>query len=229
MKHKAKIEELEKRLEYRFKERQHLESALTHRSCKEGENNERLEFLGDAVLDLIVGEHLYLAFPKSSEGELSKIRAALVNERSFARLAGALHLERYIRLSAAEEHNQGRAKPSILSNAFEAVIGAIYLDSGLDEAKRVALSALQSCFPVIDPAELLDDHKTRLQEVTQARFGVIPEYAVVAAVGPDHKKEFEIELLIDGKLFATGRGNSKKAAQQEAARAALISLEKGQQ
>ena len=144
-------------------------------------------------------------------------------------MAGVLELARHIRLSSAEDHNQGRAKPSILSNAFEAVIGAVYLDGGLEAAKRVALAALKSGFPVIDPVALLDDYKTRLQEVTQARFGVIPEYSVVAAVGPDHKKEFEIELLIDGKHFATGRGGSKKAAQQEAARAALISLERGAQ
>jgi ribonuclease-3 len=207
-----------------FKDALLLQTALRHRSCKEGADNERLEFLGDAVLDLIVGEYLYHKLPEAAEGDLSKLRAALVNERSFARLAQALDLGRHIHLSAAEEHNRGRSKPSILSNAFEALIGAIYLDGGLEPARDAALQVLKRCFPEIRPDDLITDHKTRLQEETQARFGVIPEYRVVAAIGPDHLKEFEVALFIDDKQRATGKGGSKKSAQQAAAKAALQAL-----
>lgn len=220
------LNQLQGLLGYRFEQIGLLQMALRHRSCKEGADNERLEFLGDAVLDLIVGEHLYRTLERSSEGELSKVRAALVNERSFARMAQALELGRYITLSAAEEHNHGRSKPSILSNAFEAVIGAIYLDGGLEPARITSMAVLKRCYPQIRPDDLIEDHKTRLQEVTQARFGVIPVYRVVAAVGPDHKKEFEIELSVDNRVLATAKGSSKKNAQQEAAKVALAGLEK---
>ncbi len=218
------IATLQQAVGYLFEKPALLETALRHRSCKGGADNERLEFLGDAVLDLIVGEYLYHKLPDAPEGDLSKLRAALVNERSFARLAQALHLGRHIHLSAAEEHNRGRDKPSILSNAFEAVIGAIYLDGGLQPARKAALRVLERCFPEIRPDDLITDYKTRLQEVTQARFGVIPEYRVVAAVGPDHQKEFEIVLSIADEEVATGKGGSKKSAQQAAAKAALQAL-----
>lgn len=221
-----KLNELQKLLKYRFKDIKLLEVALTHRSYKESTNNERLEFLGDAVLDLIVGEYLFVNYPTYSEGELSKIRAALVNEKSFAKLASFLKLGKFIRLSSAEEHNRGREKPSILSNAFEAVIGAIYLDSSIVEAKTVALEAINASVGKLDPKTLIDDYKTALQEVTQAKFGVIPEYTVISEAGPDHKKEFEIELLISGKRVAAAKGNSKKTAQQNAAKIALEKLER---
>ncbi|NPA29281.1 MAG: ribonuclease III, partial [Epsilonproteobacteria bacterium] len=136
---------LEARLGYDFKDRQKLVEALTHKSYKKPYNNERLEFLGDAVLDLVVGEYLYEKFPKAKEGELSKMRASLVNEAGFKKLADALRLGEYIFISPAEENNKGREKPSLLSNAFEAVMGAVYLESGLDEVRRITIALIEAC------------------------------------------------------------------------------------
>jgi ribonuclease-3 len=220
------ISELEKSLGYQFKNKKLITEALTHRSYKKEVNNERLEFLGDAVMDLIVGEYLFHLFPKAEEGILSKLRAALVNEDSFTRLAKRLNLGKFLYLSPAEENNKGREKPSILSSAFEAVMGAIYLESGFEKAKDVALKLLKKEFPVITPEELLKDYKTTLQEITQAHFGVVPEYKVLNASGPDHKKEFEIGVFIHGKKYAVAKGKSKKAAQQEGARLTIDMLKK---
>jgi len=218
------IKELEKSLGYQFKNEKLITEALTHRSYKKDINNERLEFLGDAVMDLIVGEYLFHLFPKAEEGTLSKLRAALVNEDSFTRLAKRLDLGRYLYLSPAEENNNGREKPSILSSAFEAVIGAIYLEAGFEKVKEVALSLIKQEFPVITPEELLKDYKTTLQEITQAHFGVVPEYRLISAHGPDHKKEFEIGVFIHDKEYARAKGKSKKTAQQEGARLTIEML-----
>ena len=220
------IVELEKSLGYQFQDEKLITEALTHRSYKKEINNERLEFLGDAVMDLIVGEYLFELFPKAEEGTLSKLRAALVNEDSFTRLAKRLNLGKFLYLSPAEENNNGREKPSILSSAFEAVIGAIYLESGFDAAKDVALRLLKAEFPVITPEELLKDYKTTLQEITQAYFGVVPEYRLISTSGPDHKKEFEIGVYIQDKEYARAKGKSKKTAQQEGARLTIEMLKK---
>jgi ribonuclease-3 len=220
------IIELEKSLGYQFKDEKLITEALTHRSYKKEVNNERLEFLGDAVMDLIVGEYLFHLFPKAEEGMLSKLRAALVNEDSFTRLAKRLNLGKFLYLSPAEENNNGREKPSILSSAFEAVMGAVYLESGFNTAKDVALKLLKAEFPVITPEELLKDYKTTLQEITQAHFGVVPEYRVVNASGPDHKKEFEIGVYIQDKEYARAKGKSKKTAQQEGAKLTIEKLKK---
>jgi len=220
------ISELEKSLGYQFKNKKLITEALTHRSYKKEVNNERLEFLGDAVMDLIVGEYLFHLFPKAEEGILSKLRAALVNEDSFTRLAKRLNLGKYLYLSPAEENNNGREKPSILSSAFEAVMGAIYLESGFEKAKDVALKLLKKEFPIITPEELLKDYKTTLQEITQAHFGVVPEYRLISASGPDHKKEFEIGVFIQDREYARAKGKSKKTAQQEGARLTIDILKK---
>jgi ribonuclease-3 len=220
------INELEKSLGYQFKNEKLITEALTHRSYKKDVNNERLEFLGDAVMDLIVGEYLFYLFPKAEEGTLSKLRAALVNEDSFTRLAKRLNLGKFLYLSPAEENNNGREKPSILSSAFEAVMGAIYLESGFEIVKDVALKLLKAEFPVITPEELLKDYKTTLQEITQAHFGVVPEYRLISASGPDHKKEFEIGVYIQDKEYARAKGKSKKTAQQEGARLTIEILKK---
>jgi ribonuclease-3 len=219
-------EELQKSLGYQFKNEKLITEALTHRSYTKDFNNERLEYLGDAVLDLIVGEYLYHLFPKAEEGILSKLRAALVNEDSFTRLARRLDLGKYLFLSPAEENNRGREKPSILSSAFEALIGALYLEAGFDKAKEVALKLLKEEFPKITPEELLKDYKTTLQEITQAHFGVVPEYRLISATGPDHKKEFEIGVYINDKEYARAKGKSKKTAQQEGARLTIEKLKK---
>ncbi len=218
--------ELEKRLGYDFENKALLIEALTHKSYKQPYNNERLEFLGDAVLDLVVGEYLFKKFPDSDEGVLSKIRAALVNESGFTRLAKVLELGEYIYLSPAEENNNGREKPSLLSNAFEAVMGAIYLEAGLERVREIAVALLESSYPKIDLKTLSKDYKTALQELTQATHGTTPSYELLGAFGPDHKKEFEVAVTLAGERIATARGKSKKEAQQKAAHIALERLRK---
>ncbi|WP_187647521.1 ribonuclease III [Nitrosophilus labii] len=220
------LRKFEERLGYTFKNRNLLIEALTHKSYKKPYNNERLEFLGDAVLDLVIGEYLFFKFPNANEGELSKMRASLVNEDGFARLANELELGKYIFISAAEENNNGRNKPSLLSNAFEAVMGAIYLESGLDEVKKITLKLLEKIYPKIDLNTLFKDYKTTLQELTQAKYGTTPEYKLISSYGPDHKKEFEVAVLLHGEMLSSAKGKSKKAAQQEAAKKALEILKK---
>ena len=215
---------LEKSLGYEFKNKKLITEALTHKSFKKPYDNERLEFLGDAVLDLIVGEYLYKKFSKSAEGNLSKIRASLVNETGFDKLARSLDLGSYILLSNAEENNGGREKSSLLSNAFEAVIGAIYLESGLKVAEVIAINLIEKNHKEISLDSLFSDYKTLLQELTQSMFGVTPTYEVIASRGPDHQKEFEIAVSIQEKEYAKAIGKSKKIAQQEAAKIAIEML-----
>jgi len=218
---RKKIEELEEALGYKFKDEKLIIEALTHKSYKQPYDNERLEFLGDAVLDLVVGEYLFKKFRDSDEGKLSKIRASLVNETGFDKLARALNLGKYIYLSSAEENNGGREKPSLLSNAFEAVMGAIYLESGLEKVREIAIALIEQNHKDISLDSLFRDFKTTLQELTQARFGTTPEYKVVASRGPDHQKEFEVAVFIENKEYARAVGKSKKIAQQEAAQQAI--------
>jgi len=218
------IATLEEKLGYKFKDQKLIIEALTHKSYKQPYDNERLEFLGDAVLDLIVGEYLFKKFSKSDEGKLSKIRASLVNESGFDKLARSLHLGDHILLSNAEENNGGREKPSLLSNAFEAIIGAIYLEDGLKTVNDIAIKLIESNHKEISLDSLFRDFKTTLQELTQARFGVTPEYKVLASRGPDHLKEFEVGVFIQDKEYAKAIGKSKKIAQQEAAKEAVTLL-----
>ncbi|MDD5211247.1 MAG: ribonuclease III [Sulfuricurvum sp.] len=220
------LQTLQEQLGYQFQGKELLIEALTHKSYKQPYNNERLEFLGDAVLDLIVGEYLYKKFTHFEEGNLSKMRASLVNEGGFTRLATYLNLGEYIYLSNAEENNSGRTKSSLLSNAFEALMGAIYLETGLDTVRRITIDLLEKVHPDISLDSLFKDYKTSLQELTQAHYGITPDYQLVAAHGPDHKKEFEIAAFIDGKRYASAVGKSKKQAQQEAAKIALDILSK---
>jgi len=215
---------LEERIDYVFKDKDLIIEALTHKSYKKPYNNERLEFLGDAVLDLIVGEYLFTRFPKSNEGILSKIRASLVNESGFTLIARKLDLGSYIYLSSAEENNNGRDKPSLLSNAFESIIGAIYLDSGLSVAKEIAIKLIEECHPKIDLDSLSKDYKTALQELTQSVHGVTPVYKLIDSFGPDHKKEFVIAIVLNDETIATAKGKSKKEAQQNSAKLALKAL-----
>ncbi len=212
---------LEKCLDYQFKNKDLIIEALTHKSYKKPYNNERLEFLGDAVLNLIVGEYLFKKFPKSNEGDLSKIRASLVNETGFTKLANDIKLGDYIYISNAEERNEGRTKSSILSDAFESVMGAIYLESGVKILKVIILHLLETSYEEINLDVLFSDYKTALQEITQAKFGSIPEYRVEASYGPDHKKEFEVSIWIDGKTYGKAIGKSKKLAQQAVAKIAI--------
>ena len=218
---------LEECLDYQFKDKNLIIEALTHKSYKKAYNNERLEFLGDAVLNLIVGEFLFNKFPQSNEGDLSKLRANLVNEKGFTKLANAIHLGDYIYLSDAEERNKGRYKASILSDAFEAIMGAIYIEAGLDTLKPIILDLLSKNYKNITLDNLFSDYKTALQEVTQAKFGTIPVYKLESATGPDHLKIFELSLWINDKKYVTTTGKSKKLAQQAAAKIVLEQLKNG--
>jgi len=218
------IKALEKALNYKFKRADLITEALTHKSYKKPYNNERLEFLGDAVLDLIVGEYLFNKFPKEDEGVLSKIRASLVNEKGFTRLAKKINLGNSLLISLAEENNDGRTKPSLLSNAFEAIIGAIYLESGLKVSSDITIKLIESTYQSIDLNSLSKDFKTTLQELTQADFGETPTYKLVRSFGPDHKKEFEIAVELQNRVIASALGKSKKEAQQRVAEIALKKL-----
>jgi len=220
----SELSKLEETLGYNFKDKQLIIEALTHKSFKKPYNNERLEFLGDAVLDLIVGEYLYNKFPKKDEGTLSKIRASLVNEGGFAKLAKVLNLGEFLFLSAAEENNKGRTKKSLLSNAFEAVMGAIYLEAGLERAREIAIKLLEENYPKIDLDSLCKDYKTSLQELTQAEYGTTPTYTLIGSSGPDHDKVFEVAVMLNDKEISRAKGKSKKEAQQDAAKIALAKL-----
>lgn len=219
-------QQLEASIGYVFKDSHLLLEALTHKSCKFSYSNERLEFLGDAVLDLLVGEYLFHRFPHAHEGELSKLRACIVNEKGFMNLAKLLHLGDYLLISQGEERNHGRNKPSILSNAFEALIGAIYLESSdsLCFIKKLVYGLLERQYAKIDLGSLFMDYKTALQECTQALFGEIPRYELINSSGPDHKKYFEIAIIVQGMEYARAVGTSKKDAQQKAAKIALHKL-----
>jgi ribonuclease-3 len=220
------LTKLQKTLRYTFSDKKLIIEALTHKSYKQPYNNERLEFLGDAVLDLIVGEYLFDRFPSYNEGHLSKMRASLVNEGGFTLLAKHIGLGDAIFLSNAEENNGGRSKPSLLSNAFEAVMGAVYLESGLETARQITIRLLEEVHSSISLDSLFKDYKTTLQELTQAHFRTTPEYRLVGSSGPDHKKEFVVAVVIDGKEYARSSGKSKKIAQQEAANVAMKLLKK---
>lgn len=220
----SKADRFQKNLGYIFKDSELLNKALTHKSYTKSKNNERLEFLGDAVIDLIIGEYLFKKFPKQKEGQLSKMRASLVSEKSLIHFANKIDLGEFINLSVAEESNNGREKSSILSSAFEAVVGAVYLEEGIDTCKEIVYRLLEEIHPKLDYESIFSDYKTALQEVTQAHFGTIPVYKLINAVGPDHKKEFEIAVVIEGKIYATKKGSSKKEAQQKAAEEAMKAL-----
>lgn len=220
------LEEFQKKIKYFFKDKNLLILALTHKSYDKFHNNERLEFLGDAVLDLLIGEYVFKKLPKSDEGDLTKLRASMVNESSFTKLALAINLGDYLFISNAEIRNKGRDKPSILSNAFEALIGSIYLDSGLEEARILSYHLLEFVYKSIDLENLFKDYKTLLQELTQSIYGVIPEYILVDSSGPDHNKSFIMKILIDGVEHAKESGKSKKEAEQNCAKIAYESLKR---
>lgn len=218
------FDNLEQALQYHFTDKALLKQALTHKSAKKSYSNERLEFLGDAVLDLVVGEFLYMKFKDKAEGDLSKLRAALVNEKSFAKIARSLGLGDYIFMSNAEQNNDGREKPSILSDTFEAIIAAIYLEAGFLKVKEVVLNLLEEAYPQIDTKLLAKDYKTKLQELTQAKMAQTPHYETIRAFGPDHKKQFEISLQLNNQEVSRAIAGSKKEAQQIAAKEALEKL-----
>jgi ribonuclease-3 len=205
-------------------------AALTHKSYvnehrDEGADNERLEFLGDAVVDLAVSHRLMERFPDADEGELSKLRALLVNEETLARVARHLGLGGLLRMGRGEEMTGGRDKSSVLADALEAVIGAVYLSSGLPGALSVVDRLFGDLLQGVAEGKSGEDWKTRLQELVQTRLRQSPRYRVVSEEGPDHSKTFEVEVTVGTELFARARGRSKKEAEQAAARETLTMLD----
>lgn len=214
-----------------FHDIQYLVTAFTHRSYLNehrktvSEHNERLEFLGDAVLELVVTEYLYSNY-NEPEGILTNWRSALVRTESISAAASRLGFEPHLRLSRGEKRGTERARAQILANCFEAVIGAIYLDQGYEAAKGMIEKAILSTFADILASGSWLDPKSRMQEVAQSELGFTPVYKVVEEVGPDHDKIFTVAVLVEDKVYGSGRGPSKQAAQQAAAEAALKKLQK---
>ncbi len=217
---------LEARLGHTFADPSLLQLALTHRSVSADDatrlDNERLEFLGDAVLQLVITEALYRRYPDLAEGQMAKIRSALVSKPSLAEVAESIGLGGFVELALSEDRSGGRAKPSILADAMEAILGAVYLDAGLEVAGRVILEIWGDRVSEWALRPGLKDYKTRLQEVL-ARTGRRPAYDVSGS-GPDHDRLFRADAVIDGAVMGSGEGPSKKEAEQAAARAALERL-----
>jgi ribonuclease-3 len=222
--------ELETVLGYQFQDRSLLERALRHASwCNEqqgerGEDNERLEFLGDAVLDLVVGDRLMRRYPQLREGELSVTRAQVVSEAGLSDVAGQLGIGQWLLLGKGEEKSGGRTKPSILADAFEALIAAVYLDSGFEAASAMVNRLLAQRIETVEFKGFYD-FKTRLQETSQARMKATPTYEVVQELGPDHDKRFVVAVKIGSDEWARAVGKSKKEAEQMAAAEAHFRLE----
>jgi ribonuclease-3 len=224
---------LEASLGYPFRDRRHLETALTHRSyaneqTEPPDHNERLEFLGDAVMSLVVGHLLMEQFPYWSEGELSKARSRLVSEAGLADLAQTFDLGAHLRLGRGEARTGGRAKPSVLADAMEAVAAAIFLDAGFDATQEVLRRWFTDRVASVDVGLRTRDAKTALQELVQGSHRRTPTYAMVEASGPDHEKSFTVVLCVEERPVATGVGRSKKDAEQNAAAAVLLRMEAGE-
>lgn len=220
------MEKLEGKLGYRFSNRELLEEALTHRTYANeagGKDNQRLEFFGDAVLDFLLSDLLLQRFPDSREGELTKMRAALVDEVSLARIAAGLELGAALRLGRGEEKGGGRQKRSLLADAFEALLAALYLDGGVDTARRVVHELFE---PLLCRPEILcgRDAKTELQERARLLRGKLPRYQLKQVTGPDHDRRFTVEIFLGSELMGEGVGRTKKEAEQDAARAAALIL-----
>ena len=220
------LNEFMTKLSYSFTDPTLLNSALTHSSYVKGENrasvhNERMEFLGDAVLELCVSEYIYLNFPQMNEGTMTRVRARAVCEPALYDVAKRLDLGKYIRLSHGEEHTGGRHKPSILSDALEAVIGAMFLDGGIDCARRFVLSFVKTSVEEAVRTVSVKDYKTLLQEQVQRNHDGDLEYTVIGVSGPDHKRVFTMQVSIAGVVYGFGSGTTKQTAGQNAAKATL--------
>lgn len=221
------ISQLEARIGASFQNKDLLQQAFVHRSYLNENpnfrlsNNERLEYLGDAVLELIISEELYKRFPDKPEGDLTSFRAALVNSRMLAEISAELDFNDSLMLSRGEAKDVGRARQFILANTFEAVIGAIYLDQGYAAAAQFIQKALFSKIDEVVTKKLYRDPKSLFQEIAQEQHGITPTYEVIKEWGPDHNKHFIVGIYLDKELVAEGEGPSKQAAQEEAARMAL--------
>ena len=217
--------QLEKRLQYTYKNIEYLRTALTHSSyaneARGGKkSNERLEFLGDAVLSIVVSDYLFLHCPHLPEGDLTKLRASLVCEKTLCRFSRSLGVGDFLRLSRGEQNSGGKDRPSILADAFEAIIASIYLDGGLEEARKFILRFV---LPEIEnpKPKAFKDYKTALQEIIQQNPEETLEYVLIGESGPDHDKHFVVEVHLNSNVIGKGGGRSKKEAEQQAAREAL--------
>jgi ribonuclease-3 len=223
----ADLGQLQKMLGVQFDDETLLRQALVHRSFLnenpqfELPSNERLEYLGDALLDFVVGEHLYDRYPEMDEGELTSLRAALIKASALAQFARSMDLGQYVYLSHGEDERGGRDRVGLLSDVFEALVAAIYLDRGLEKAREIILTLVEPAATRIMQGGLARDHKSRLQEWSQRELGVTPVYRTVSERGPDHAKEFTVEVLLGGEVHGRGVGRSKQAAAQSAAKEAL--------
>jgi ribonuclease-3 len=222
------LADIQQRIAYQFSNAELLERALTHKSYS-NENrvpyhNERMEFLGDAVLNLVVSEYLMKTCPDSTEGDLSRLRAAVVSEPALAAIAREIGLGSYILLGRGEEQTGGRDKGSLLANCLEALIASIYLDTGKESADAFIIRFFENIINKTCISRGSLDHKTELQELCQERLKQLPEYKVVSESGPDHQKQFEVEVWIKGQVSGRGIGRSKKEAEQRAAKEAIARL-----
>lgn len=220
------VTSLEEKIGYKFSDTELAVQALTHKSYSNEQPdvvdyNERLEFLGDAVLELAVSDWVYYGYPDIPEGGLTRIRAEVVSEKGLACVARSLDLGTGLRLGKGEDKSGGREKPSLLSDAFEAVLGAVYQDGGFDAAKSVVETIFTTIIALCAESSYGSDHKTCLQERFQALHSCLPEYHLVETHGPDHDRVFIIEVRFDNQLLGRGSGSSKKSAEQKAAAAAL--------
>ena len=218
------MEQLQQRIGYTFKNEALLQTALTHSSyaneVHKGECNERLEFLGDAVLSIVVSEYIFNHYSNKAEGALTKLRASVVCEAALAEFARQINLGSFLKLGRGEAKTGGAERPSILADAFEALIAAIFLDGGMEEARRFVLSFAEE--EIIKPRNHhTKDFKTVLQELVQQNEGEKLEYVIVSESGPDHDKHFVVEVHLNSNVLGKGGGRSKKEAEQQAARAAL--------
>jgi ribonuclease-3 len=221
------FEELSK---LRFKSKELLNLAFCHRSYSNEnktniDNNEKLEFLGDSVLGIVVTDYLFRAFPDKNEGELAKIKSLVVSEDSLAEIARIIRIDNYILIGKGEEYSGGRTKKALLADCFEALLGAYYLDSGFKKAGRFILEYLTPLIHDVDEDRHENkDYKTLLQEYVQKKFRSYPHYKLLKIQGPEHKKEFWIEVEINKKTYGPGKGTNKKKAEQDAARIAYTKL-----
>lgn len=228
LKNKEILERLKKKLGVPWRDDSLLSQALTHSSYtyenrQNGiKNNQRLEFLGDAVLELVISDYLYRSKPDWDEGELTKLRASIVCEPSLARVATKLGLGLCLNMGKGEEKSGGRERPSILADALEALLGAVYLDQGLESAGEVAIKFLAPVIEDVLEGRLERDYKTELQEMVQQRGGEPVQYIILKEEGPDHNKTFTAGVLYKGEMAGVGTGRSKKDAEQQAAKSAFL-------
>ncbi len=224
--------EVEKKLGVTFKDATLLKNALVHRSylnenrSKGLENNERLEFLGDAVLELIISAELFVKYPNKTEGELTSIRSAIVRTESLAQESRRLEIAEDILMSKGERDSGGQDKDFILANTYEAILGAMYLDLGIKECQKFVKRTALKKLPRVISEELFIDPKTKIQELVQAKYKVTPVYKVIKEHGPDHDKSFTVALKVGSKIMAKGSGLSKQKAEEQAAQKGIDILEK---